>query len=209
MKGGESPSGDGLDETARDVLRLFAERGDSGYGGEAVTQREHALQTALLAEESGADSALVAAALLHDIGHLLHRLPNDAPEQGKDDRHETLAARWLEKRFPPAVTEPVRLHVAAKRYLCAVDPEYRARLSAPSESSLKLQGGPMTADEAAAFAAGPYAAASTMLRRWDDEAKDPEKSAPPVDHFIRRLAEARSPSNYGEATRSPSDSVAK
>ena len=105
------------------VATLFQSRGDSEYGGEGVSQREHALQAALLAQHAGANEALVAAALLHDIGHLLHDLPDDAPEQSIDDVHENRAAAWLTRHFGPHVTEPVRLHVAAKRYLCAVDPD--------------------------------------------------------------------------------------
>ncbi|HEY1068641.1 MAG TPA: HD domain-containing protein [Pirellulales bacterium] len=170
-----------------EVLRLFRQRGDSEYGGEAVTQREHALQAALLAETQGADSELIAAALLHDVGHLLHRLPDDAPEQGKDDRHETLAARWLARRFGPAVVEPVRLHVAAKRFLCAVEPEYYNRLSEPSVVSLHLQGGPMSPEEVRAFREHPHSRAAIALRRWDDEAKRPNLPTPAVEDFAPHL----------------------
>jgi predicted HD phosphohydrolase len=135
------------------ILELYDSRGHSEYGGEDVTQLEHALQSALLAEEEQAGPALITAALLHDVGHLLHELPDDAPEQGIDDRHEASAGHFLRKLFPEAVTEPVRLHVAAKRYLCAVDPGYLNELSEPSLVSLRLQGGPMTPDELKNFGA--------------------------------------------------------
>jgi phosphonate degradation associated HDIG domain protein len=172
------------------VLQLFAERGDSDYGSEAVSQREHALQAAHLARQSGADPALVAAALLHDVGHLLHNLPDDAPEHGIDDKHEELAYRWLARHFGPDVAGPVRLHVAAKRYLCAVDSEYHEHLSEPSKISLALQGGPMSAEEAEGFRASPHFEAAVRLRRWDDEAKDPDLVVPGLDAYVPDLEAA-------------------
>lgn len=172
------------DSTTLEVLRLFAKRGDSEYGGESVTQQEHALQAALFAERAGSSAALIVAALLHDVGHLLHSLPDDAPEQGIDDRHEALAARWLQKRFGPDVVEPVRLHVAAKRYLCATEPTYLQQLSPPSTLSLQLQGGPMSPDEVREFHTSPFCESAVALRRWDDEAKIPELATPPLEHFV-------------------------
>lgn len=136
-----------------------------------MTQEEHALQCAELAAADGAPATLIAAALLHDIGHLLHDLPADAPERGIDDLHETLGGRWLESRFVPAVTEPVRLHVAAKRYLCATEPAYEAALSEPSRVSLGLQGGPFSPNEVASFEQNPYFRDALRLRRWDDTGK--------------------------------------
>lgn len=176
----ESPNG----KTTETVLRLFRERGDSEYGGEAVTQQQHALQAAYFAEQAQAGPALIVAALLHDVGHLLHRLPDDAPEQGVDDQHESLAARWLRKHFSDEVVEPVRLHVAAKRYLCAIDPTYLDQLSPPSLLSLRLQGGPMSEAEWQDFAGHPYCQAAVSLRRWDDAAKDPQLQTPPLEHFV-------------------------
>lgn len=176
-----------MHQRAAELIQLFKEHGHSEYGGEAVTQVEHALQTATLAREAGAPGTLVAAALLHDVGHLLHELPDDAPNCGIDDMHEELAAHYLEKYFVPAVAEPVRLHVAAKRYLCATEPGYLEKLSAPSLLSLQLQGGPMSTDEAAAFAANPFAPDAVQLRRWDDEAKDPTKTTPPINDFVEDL----------------------
>lgn len=116
------------------VDRIFAEftrHGERLYMGEAVSQLEHALQAALLAEQSGAPDYLIAAALLHDYGHLLHDLDEDCAEQGVDDHHDEFAAAALAADFPPEVVEPIRLHVASKRYLCAVDPEYLDALSRP------------------------------------------------------------------------------
>ena len=170
--------------TTRQIERLFAARGNSQYGGEAVSQAEHALQAATLARDAGADEATIVAALLHDVGHLLHTLDNDAPEHGIDDRHEELAARWLAGRFPPAVVEPVQLHVAAKRYLCAVEPAYHAELSPPSQLSLQLQGGPMNASEVAAFERLNWFPCAVVLRRCDDAAKTPGASTPSLADWL-------------------------
>jgi phosphonate degradation associated HDIG domain protein len=166
------------------LLALFEEKGGSLYGGEAVTQLQHALQGATFARENGASPALVTAALLHDVGHLLHALPNDAPDQGIDDVHEDLAARFLEKYFVAGVVEPVRLHVAAKRYLCAVQPGYFEQLSPPSVQSLALQGGPMSAEEIVEFETSPFYQDAVTLRIWDDLAKDPEMGTPPIGTFV-------------------------
>lgn len=173
-----------------EIIRLWNERGGSNYGHEPVTQLEHALQTATLALNEGAEDELVAAALLHDIGHLLHDLDDDAPDRGVDDRHEVLGQRWLERHFGSGVTEPVRLHVAAKRYLCAVEPAYEAGLSEPSRVSLALQGGVMTREEAAEFIASPHAREAVRLRRWDDEAKVAGLKTPILEEFRPQLTAA-------------------
>jgi phosphonate degradation associated HDIG domain protein len=165
------------------VLRLFKERGGAAYLGEPVSQTEHALQTAWAAEQSGAGGALVAAALLHDLGHLLHDLPEDCALTGIDDAHEVRGARWLSRHFGPEVAEPVRLHVAAKRFLCATDPTYAGRLSEASLRSLRLQGGPFTPDEAARFRLHPHAEAAVRLRRLDEQAKVPGLHTPDLEHF--------------------------
>jgi [1-hydroxy-2-(trimethylamino)ethyl]phosphonate dioxygenase len=170
-----------------EVLRLFHDHGHSQYGGEAVSQLEHALQTAFFAERVNADSTLISAALLHDVGHLLHALPDDAPDQGIDDEHETLAARWLAARVGPRVVEPVRLHVAAKRFLCATEPDYLRQLSPPSALSLRLQGGPMSEAEVHAFRSHPYFGAAVALRHWDDAAKVPKLVTPPLEHYANYL----------------------
>ena len=155
------------------MLRLLAEKGHGAYFGEAVTETEHALQSAHLAETSGAANELIAAALLHDIGHLLHGLGEDIAERGIDGGHEEGGAAWLASYFGPVVIDPVRLHVAAKRYLCAVDLEYRLALSAASQRSLDLQGGPFSVEEARRFECEPFWEAAVALRRWDDAAKEP------------------------------------
>lgn len=174
-------------EFVEKIASLFATRGSEMYGGEAVTQLEHALQGALLAEQAGAASADIVAVLLHDVGHLLHNLGDDCADHGIDDKHEELGIRFLAKHLPPAVTEPIRLHVAAKRYLCATDPGYFETLSPPSVLSLKLQGGPMTPAEVADFEANPHHRAAVALRQRDDTAKTPNLPTPPFDHYRPHL----------------------
>ena len=141
------------------------------------------LQSAALAEAAGAAPAVVAATLLHDLGHLVHGLADDAADHGIDTAHEEVAARWLARWFGPEVVEPIRLHVAAKRYLCATEPGYLARLSPASVLSLSLQGGPLTDADSAAFAALPHAAAAVELRRYDDEGKSAAAVTPTLEHF--------------------------
>lgn len=166
---------------------LFATRGQALYGGEAVTQLEHALQAAALAADAAAPSPDITAALLHDVGHLLHGLGDDCAEYGIDDQHENLGVRFLAKHFPPAVTEPVRLHVTAKRYLCAAESGYSATLSGPSVVSLRLQGGPMTPAEAAEFERHPHFAAAVALRKRDDAAKVVGHTTPAFAEFRPHL----------------------
>ena len=173
--------------TTQEILRLFGERGDSQYGKEAVTQREHGLQAAFFAERARSSAALIVASLLHDVGHLLHQLPEDAPEQGIDDEHEALAARWLADRFDDRVVEPVELHVAAKRYLCTIDPEYIKRLSIPSRRSFELQGGAMSGKELAAFRARKYFEEAVQLRQFDDAAKVPQLETPTLEYFAQYI----------------------
>jgi gamma-butyrobetaine dioxygenase len=150
----------------QEIEAIYARHGAESYG-EGVTMLEHALQTAALATHEGAGDALVIAALLHDIGHFLQ--PTD--DSYGYHRHDQSGGQWLARYFAPAVSEPVRLHVAAKRYLCATEPGYHARLSPASVYTLAKQGGPMSADEAKAFAANPHADAAARLRRWDDGGK--------------------------------------
>lgn len=169
--------------TVDHILEMFSKRGSSNYGGEAVTQEQHALQAAYFAEKTGADAALITAALLHDVGHLLHDLPEDAPDHGIDDAHEELAAKWLSGKFPDSVVAPVQLHVTAKRYLCTADPNYLKHLSGPSIQSLKLQGGLMSQAELDEFRNHPHFEAAVRLRRWDEAAKDPNLKTPTLEHF--------------------------
>jgi len=172
------------------VLELFERRGASAYHGEAVSQAEHALQSAELAEREGAPDRLVVAALLHDVGHLLDGQDEDLAHRGLDGRHEEAGRAWLASHFGPEITEPVRLHVAAKRYLCAVDPAYLDGLSPSSRLSLSLQGGPMTPEERARFETGPYHGDAVRLRHWDDAAKVPGLAVPGLDHYRDRIAMA-------------------
>ncbi|MCA9051666.1 MAG: phosphohydrolase [Planctomycetaceae bacterium] len=171
----------------RSIEQMFERCGHSMYGREAVSQQQHALQCAALAEAAGAGPEQIAAALLHDIGHLLHSLPDDAPGQGIDDAHEQLAADWLAERLPEAVVAPVRMHVAAKRYLCAAESGYEQSLSDPSRLSLRLQGGPMNAEEQRAFEHQAFYRQAVQLRRWDDAAKDPAAATPALPHFLNSL----------------------
>ena len=167
-----------------DIAKLFADHGSIEYGGEGVTQLEHALQAADLAEKAGADDALITAALLHDLGHLLN-LQGDTPTaHGIDDQHQYFAIPFLRPLFPPAVIEPIRLHVDAKRALCAMEPEYYDALSEDSKRSLKLQGDTFSPADAAAFMAKPHAADAVRVRRWDDAAKIPGAATPPLEHFL-------------------------
>lgn len=170
------------------IVDLFNEKGHSLYGGEAVTQMEHALQAATYARKNNASDALITASLLHDIGHLLHALPDDAPDFGVDDLHEELAAMFLEKYFIKEVVEPAKLHVQAKRYLCFVDAGYYNTLSEPSRQSLALQGGIMNAEEAAEFEKYENYKEAVLLRTWDDLAKDPTMKTDPIEAFAPYIA---------------------
>jgi phosphonate degradation associated HDIG domain protein len=165
------------------IADLFASEGAADYLGEAVTQAAHMLQAAALAERAGAPPALIAAALLHDVGHFTGVVTGHDLMAGTDNRHSEQGATWLGQWFGAEVTEPVRLHVEAKRYLCAVEPGYFGKLSPASVYTLGVQGGPMTDVAAAEFAARSFAADACRVRRWDDDAKDPDVRTPPFTHF--------------------------
>jgi phosphonate degradation associated HDIG domain protein len=171
-----------------DISDLFLGGGGRQYGGEAVTQLAHALQCAAAAEAERATPALISAALLHDIGHLTHTLGPKPAQRGIDDRHEMDGADFLARRFERAVSEPVRLHVDAKRYLCAVEPDYFATLSPASVRSLELQGGVFSPEEAEKFILKPFAGDAIRLRRWDERAKVTGLRTPDFEHFKSYMA---------------------
>lgn len=175
---------------AVEISALFAAAGGEAYFGEAVTVLEHGLQAAHFARSAQVDEPLVVAALLHDVGHLLVAAPEALDDWTYDAGHERVGASWLDVRFGAAVADPVRLHVAAKRYLCATTKRYRATLSPASLHTLELQGGPMSAAEAEAFRTEPHFRAALHLRLWDDRAKVPGLRCPQLDDYwplIERL----------------------
>jgi phosphonate degradation associated HDIG domain protein len=165
------------------IAELFAGQGTEDYFGEPISQAEHMLQTAALARAAGASDALVAAALLHDVGHFHGPRTGEDLMRGTDNHHSETGADWLSQWFGSAVTEPIRLHVAAKRYLCAVDPAYFATLSPASRHTLGVQGGPMTPEAVRRFHDRPCRADAVALRLWDDLAKDPDVAVPAFDTY--------------------------
>lgn len=177
--------------TIEEIVQLLGTRGQKQYGAEAVSQLEHALQCASLAEQSGAPPALVTASLLHDLGHLLHDLGADPAARGTDDVHQYIALPFLRGVFPDSVLEPIRLHVDAKRYLCTVEPGYRESLSFASKRSLELQGGAYTPEQAQNFISLAGAADAVSLRRWDDLAKVPGLQTAGLDHFAGIMAQCQ------------------
>jgi gamma-butyrobetaine dioxygenase len=168
------------------IAGLFAGEGVRSYLGEEVSLATHMLQAAALGQSTGAADHLVAAALLHDVGHFAEvgRRRTDGQQLDPVDfGHEAAGADWLAQWFPEAVTEPVRLHVMAKRYLCAVEPGYLAGLSPASVHTLSLQGGVLSEATAQEFERRPHAQAAIAVRRWDEAAKDPTAATPPFEHF--------------------------
>jgi predicted HD phosphohydrolase len=152
------------------LAEIYERRGAEAYLGEDVTMAEHMLQCAALAEAEGAPDALVAAALLHDVGYFTGELEFSI-EDTKDSHHDAVGAAFLEAYFPPVISETVRLHVAAKRYLCAVRDDYYAKLSATSKYTLSLQGGPMNAAEIGRFRSFEFYREAVSVRLWDDGGK--------------------------------------
>jgi [1-hydroxy-2-(trimethylamino)ethyl]phosphonate dioxygenase len=176
-----------------ELMAIYGGHGSASYFGEPVTVTEHGLQAAFLAQRSGASDGLVIAALLHDIGHLIEAAPQDIEDWKTDAGHELTGSRWLARHFGPAVCEPVRLHVPAKRFLCATDPDYFHTLSPASVVTLRLQGGPMSRAESESFVAETYFRDAVVLRRWDDQAKVARLQTPDFPHYkalIERLATA-------------------
>jgi phosphonate degradation associated HDIG domain protein len=178
--------------TLDDIARLLADRGQQQYGREAVSQLDHALQCAALAEEAGESTETVVAALLHDLGHLL--APENAQDdltapRERDDLHQYIALPFLHGLFPPAVLAPIRLHVDAKRCLCALDTGYWDTLSPASKHSLTLQGGRYTQEEAEAFMRAPFAGEALRVRRYDDLAKVRGRATPPLAHYLQKMVQ--------------------
>ena len=179
-------------DPVRVIADLFAAEGAREYFGEPVSQAAHMLQAAALAEAAGAGPELVVAALLHDVGHFTGAVSGHELMSGaRDNRHSHAGADWLAQWFGPGVTEPVRLHVAAKRYLCTVEPGYFGSLSDASVHTLRIQGGPMSPAETAEFEGNRWCTAALRLRRWDDAAKDPSARVPAFGYYqplLRQLA---------------------
>jgi phosphonate degradation associated HDIG domain protein len=175
------------------ILALYQERGAEAYFGESVSMAEHGLQAAYFAQYSGAPPALVLAALLHDVGHLIEDVPSDLADWTTDARHEEVGSRWLAERFGPEVSEPVRLHVPAKRYLLAIDAGYFAKLSPASIVTLKLQGGPMAAHEVAKFETERFYKEAVRVRQWDDQGKVQGLATPALSDY-RALIEGQASS---------------
>lgn len=169
------------------IADIFNRRGAESYLGEAVTMAEHMLQGATLAEQAGAAEELVAAALLHDIGHYTNEFGEDYIDKGIDNLHEEAGAAILARFFPAVIVECVRLHVPAKRYLCAADPAYYGKLSEASVKTLALQGGPMNAAEMAAFRKNPFHAEAVQVRLWDDGGKVPGMATAAFAHYVPLL----------------------
>jgi [1-hydroxy-2-(trimethylamino)ethyl]phosphonate dioxygenase len=171
-----------------EILALFQKRGSEAYFGESVSMTEHALQAAHFAQVAGAPPALIVASLLHDIGHLVENVPSDIADWTEDAHHERVGSAWLAKRFPPEVSEPVRLHVPAKRYLLATDAGYFSRLSPASVITLKLQGGPMAPGEVANFEAERFHREAVRVRQWDDQGKVAGLKTPGVGDYRALIA---------------------
>ena len=175
--------------TTNDIVRLLIDHGAKQYGREAVSQLEHALQCAHLAESAGETDEVIIASLLHDVGHMLMAESSGAIEVNtdRDDLHQYTLMPFLRGKLPDAVLEPIRLHVDAKRYLCQADAAYFGSLSAASVHSLALQGGLFSADQAHAFLQQPHAEAAVRLRRYDDLAKVAGRAVPPLKHYLPQL----------------------
>lgn len=171
--------------TIDDIERLFQNKGHEQYSGESVTQLQHALQTAFLGEQEGASQEMITAAFLHDLGHLLHELGDTPSMHGVDDVHQYRVIPFVRHLFPASIIDAIQRHVDAKRYLCAVRPDYYQDLSQDSKRSLILQGGIFTQAQSETFIAEPGAANAVRVRLWDDLAKQPEAQTPSLSHYIQ------------------------
>jgi phosphonate degradation associated HDIG domain protein len=178
-----------------ELIALYASYGGEMYGGESLTQLAHGLQSAALAEAEGASEALIAAALLHDVGHLVDKHAPGAARKGIDRQHEDIGSGYLTRWFRPEVTEPIRRHVAAKRCLVTTEKGYFETLSEASVISLKVQGGPMSEDEVRSFLELPGSLDALRLRKWDDLAKVRGKVTPDLAYYRRHLEAGLKPSS--------------
>ncbi len=168
---------------------IFHRRGAESYLGEQVTMSEHMLQAARLAELEDGRSAMIAAALLHDIGHYTNEFPEDALAQGINNHHDVAGAEVLNPFFPQQICDCVRYHVDAKRYLCRVDRDYFSRLSPASVHTLELQGGPMNDDEVTAFESLQHCLEIVQVRKWDERAKVAKLHTPDFEYYAQTLRE--------------------
>lgn len=185
------------DDFLNHLSDLFTTHGAEGNSSQRLSNAEHMLQTAAAARAANADDVLIAACLLHDIGHWLHSEPTDAMKRSQDDRHEEIGARYLASHFADPVTRPIELHVAAKRYLCATEPDYFQKLSPASVRTLELQGGPMDNEEIADFQSIPDHQNAVAIRRWDEYGKVPGMDVPSFDAYrplLRKLMTPARPS---------------
>ena len=165
------------------VADIFARRGDEEYLGEPVSMSQHMLQAARFAEQAHQPEEVIVAALLHDIGHFTSEFGTYSPDDTEDRHHEDAGGDLLAPFFPPRVTDCVRHHVAAKRYLCATRPEYFSKLSPASVHTLSLQGGPMSTDEVAAFERNPHLQDIVKVRVYDEAGKRADMQTPPFAHY--------------------------
>lgn len=170
------------------IEQLFLKKGHLEYSGEGVSQLEHALQCAMLAQEAGASNSLIIGAFLHDLGHLLNPRGETPTLHGIDDRHQNIASHYLQNIFSNAVVAPIHLHVMAKRALCTINSSYYDMLSNDSKRSLQLQGGLLEAEALKNFLLMPFAQDAMLLRRWDDSAKIPQSKTPSLSHFMQLAA---------------------
>jgi predicted HD phosphohydrolase len=175
------------------LIDIYAGRATGLYGLTLINQLAHAVQSAHYARARGLTPAVVVAALLHDIGHMVHNLGEHHAAKGIDDQHEVIGADWLTQYFGDDVTAPIRLHVAAKRYLCTVEADYFFNLSNDSVESLALQGGRMSESEIVDFQKSPYWQDAVALRRIDEMAKDPKGPMPPFEEFTEELLSTLKP----------------
>jgi phosphonate degradation associated HDIG domain protein len=174
---------------ADEIFAVFDRRGSDAYFGESISMTQHALQAAYFARRDAAPPALVVAALLHDLGHLVEFVSDDLADWKDDAHHEEVGARWLASRLRTEIAEPIRLHVPAKRYLCATDDTYVAMLSQASVATLKLQGGPMSQAEVLQFETDPYCKNAVSVRRWDDRGKVAGLRAPGLNEYRHLIEE--------------------